>query len=78
MRIVVGELNETRRLCVDAAFKKLDKTGDGVVTVDDLRDVYRPERHPDVLAKRKTEGEVLSEFLDTFEQHYAIAVPKSL
>jgi Ca2+-binding EF-hand superfamily protein len=74
MKIVVGELNETRRQCVDAAFGKLDRTGDGVVTLEDLRDLYKPDRHPDVLAKRRTEGEVLSEFLDTLEQHYGITV----
>ena len=74
MRIVVGEMNENRKNIVDAAFKKLDKTGDGVITVDDIKDVYNVSRHPDVMSKQKTEGEILSEFLDTFEQHFAISV----
>lgn len=74
MRMVAGEMNETRKLIVEAAFKKLDKNGDGVVNIDDLKDVYHANRHPDVIAKRKSEGEILAEFLDTFEQHYAIIV----
>ncbi len=74
LRIVTGEMNETRKQLVEAAFKKLDKNGDGVITVDDLKDVYKASRHPDVVAKRRTEGEVLAEFLDTFEQHYSILV----
>ena len=74
LRIVTGEMNEARKQLVDAVFKKLDKNGDGVITVDDLKDVYKANRHPDVLAKRRTEGEILAEFLDTFEQHYSIVV----
>lgn len=74
MKIVAGEMNEARQQVIEAAFKKLDKTGDGIVTIEDLRDFYKAGRHPDVLAKRRTEGEILAEFLDTFEQHYSILV----
>ena len=76
VRIVSGEMNEARKQIVDAAFKKLDTNGDGVITIDDIKDLYKANRHPDVVAKRKTEGEVLSEFLDTFEQHYALLHPE--
>lgn len=74
LKILMGEMNEFRTQVVDAAFKKLDKNGDGVITMDDLKDVYTASRHPDVVAKHKTEGEILAEFLDTFEQHYSIVV----
>eukprot|EP00831_Metopus_contortus_P031546 TRINITY_DN2570_c0_g1_i1.p1 TRINITY_DN2570_c0_g1~~TRINITY_DN2570_c0_g1_i1.p1 ORF type:complete len:393 (+),score=80.92 TRINITY_DN2570_c0_g1_i1:77-1255(+) len=77
LRIVIGEMNEARTAVVDTVFAKLDKTGDGVITVDDIKGIYSADRHPDVLSKRKTEGEVLSEFLDTFEQHYGILHPDS-
>lgn len=30
-------MSESRKRIVDLAFKKLDKTGDGVVTQDDLK-----------------------------------------
>jgi len=56
------------------AFKVLDKDGSGIVTVDDIKGTYSAGKHPDVLAKKKTEEDVLTEFLDTFELHYALLV----
>jgi hypothetical protein len=74
LRMVCGEMNEFRRQIVDQAFNKLDRNKDGVVTIDDLKDWYNASRHPDVITKRKTESEILDEFLDTFEQHHSILV----
>lgn len=74
LKMICGEMNDFRKQIVDEAFKKLDRTGDGVVTIDDLKDWYSASRHPDVITKRKTESEILAEFLDTFEQHYSILV----
>ena len=34
-------MSEARRRVIEEAFHKLDKTGDGVVTVDDLRGVFQ-------------------------------------
>ena len=44
-----GGLNETRRAIVHAAFNKLDKDGSGVITVDDIIDVYNAKLHPKVM-----------------------------
>jgi calcyphosin len=54
------------------AFKKLDRDGSGVVDIRDIQGVYNAKQHPDVKAGRKTEDEVLAEFLDTFEVHYSM------
>ncbi len=56
------------------AFAKLDRDKDGVVTLDDIKGVYSGAKHPDVLSGRRSEEDVLTEFLDTFEQHYAYIV----
>ena len=37
-------------------FRKLDKTGDGVVTVDDLKGVYNPIHHKKYKSGEYTEG----------------------
>ena len=37
---------------------------------DDIKDVYNTRSHPAVLSGKKTEDEVLAEFLDTFEYHF--------
>ncbi|MEY3238541.1 MAG: hypothetical protein RI883_2642 [Bacteroidota bacterium] len=59
------------------AFKKLDRDNSGVVEINDLKGVYNAKQHPDVKSGRKTEDEILAEFLDTFEIHYSILDKKS-
>lgn len=76
MRSVIGEMNPIRRDFVKKAFARLDKDGSGVVDIRDIQGVYSAKTHPDVKAGRKTEEEVLSEFLDTFELHYSLKHPQ--
>lgn len=77
LRGVVGEMNAARKALVRRAFDKLDRNGNGVVELDDIRGVYNAKNHPDVKLGKKTEDEVLAEFLDTFEAHYALSHPES-
>ena len=49
------------------AFKKLDKSGDGVITVDDLKGVYNCKKNPKFMSGEKTEEEIFKEFLKNFE-----------
>lgn len=71
---VVGEMNDNRKALVKKAFNKLDKNRNGNIEVDDLKGVYSAKNHPDVKAGKKTEDEVLAEFLDNFEYHFSILV----
>ena len=48
LRGVRGPMSARRTAVVSRAFEKLDRTGDGVVTIDDLRGVYDPSFHPEV------------------------------
>ena len=52
----------------------MDKDRSGVLNMEDIKDVYNAKKHPDVIKGKKTEAEVLGEFLDTFEAHYALMV----
>ena len=63
-------MNNSRRKLVDQAFSKIDKDGNGVLDINDIRGVYSARFHPDVKQGKKTEDEVLLEFLETFEQHH--------
>ena len=54
-------------LQVHRAYAKLDKTGDGVVRLDDIRYFYNARKHPKVESGEKTQDVVLKEFLDTFD-----------
>lgn len=62
-----GRMNERRQNVVAQAFQKLDRTGDGVVRVDDLRGVYDVSHHPAIKSGSKTPEQVLAAFLSQWE-----------
>ena len=67
IRVIVGPLNNTRaQLCVKA-FKQIDYNGDGVLDLNDIKRSYNATMHPDVKSGKRSEDEVLTEFLETFE-----------
>jgi len=60
-------LSDRRKRLVLLAFRRIDKDGNGVVEPAELVGTYNASRHPEVLAGRMTEEQVLSEFLETFD-----------
>ena len=70
LRGVVGEMNDFRMNLTKKAFKIMDTDGSGKIDINDLRGRYNAKFHPEVKAGKKTEDEVLAEFLDTFEYHF--------
>ena len=72
IRVVVGPMNQFRTNLCRKAFGKIDFNGDGVLDVNDIKGKYDASRHPDVRAGKKTEEEVLKEFLETFEMHHNV------
>lgn len=75
MRSVVGEMNQFRKGLVKRAFDKLDDNKNGVIELDDIKKVYNAKLHPEVRAGKKSEDEVLGEFIDTFELHHSLKHP---
>lgn len=72
IRAVRGPMNMARQKIVAQAFKKLDKDGNGWIDLDDIRGVYKADKHPDVLSGKKTEDNILQEFLETFETAHSM------
>ena len=70
LRGVRGEMNEFRKGFCKKAFQIMDTDKSNVLDIDDIRQRYNAKMHPDVKAGKKTEDEILYEFLDTFEQHH--------
>ncbi|XP_038048553.1 calcyphosin-like protein [Patiria miniata] len=60
-------LNATRKDIIKQAFAKFDKTGDEIVTVADLKGIYNVRCHPDFTSGAKTEEQLMTEFLNSFE-----------
>lgn len=75
MRCVIGEMTPMRKALVKKAFNKLDANGNQIIEIDDIKKFYNAKQHPDVKSGKKTEEEVLSEFLDTFELHHSLKNP---
>jgi calcyphosin len=60
-------MNSFRKNIVMAAFKKIDRDGSGILDLNDIKGVYNARSHPEVKSGKKTEDEILGEFIETFE-----------
>lgn len=60
-------MSEARKRLVMDVFIRLDKTGDGVITVDDILDSYNVRSHPKYQNGEMSKKEILTQFLTNFE-----------
>jgi Ca2+-binding EF-hand superfamily protein len=72
LRAIRGEMNQFRKALVNKAFDKLDADGSGILDISDVKRFYNATNHPDVRLGKKTEEDILEEFLETFETHHAL------
>jgi Ca2+-binding EF-hand superfamily protein len=60
-------MSKARKDIIIKAFHKLDRSGDGVVTIEDLKGVYNASKHPKYMNGEWTEEQVFRSFLDSFD-----------
>lgn len=65
LEAIRGPINHKRMDCVEAAFDTIAPQGQ--VHMQQLKDLYHAERHPDVMSGKRSTDQVLVEFLETFE-----------
>lgn len=63
-------MSDARKQVIGQAFQKLDKTRDGVVTIEDLQGVYNSKHHPKYKSGEWKEEQVFRSFLDSFDSPY--------
>jgi Ca2+-binding EF-hand superfamily protein len=62
-----GVMNDRRRNLVALAFHVLDSDRSGVIDLADMRLAYNAKSHPDVVMGRRTEDDILAEFMQNFQ-----------
>mmetsp|Transcript_4686 Transcript_4686/g.5607 ORF Transcript_4686/g.5607 Transcript_4686/m.5607 type:complete len:510 (-) Transcript_4686:408-1937(-) len=62
-----GPMNKRREQMVLLAFDVMDKDKSGIIDEEDIASVYNAKKHPDVIEGKKTEKEILDQFLEGFE-----------
>ncbi|XP_046337026.1 calcyphosin-like protein [Haliotis rufescens] len=67
LKALRGPMSESRMDLVKKAFKKLDETGDGIVTDQDLVKKYDIKHHPKYKSGEWTATQCRRSFLDTFD-----------
>ena len=72
LRALRGPMNAFRKKLVAQAYNKLDRDRSGYIDINDIKGVYSAKTHPDVLNGKKTEEQILLEFLETFETHHSL------
>ncbi len=67
MFVVQPPMSDARLALIDKAFKIMDKSGDGIITVEDLMNVYDVSKHKKFVSGEWTKKQVLQEFLNSFQ-----------
>ncbi|XP_023224202.1 calcyphosin-like protein [Centruroides vittatus] len=60
-------MSDTRIDMINQAFDKMDASGEGLITISDLKNVYDPSYHPKFQSGDMSEDEVFQEFLNSFD-----------
>lgn len=63
------QMSDTRVDLINTAFDKMDKTGDGAITIEDLKGVYNCKKHKKFISGEWSEDQVFLHFLKTFESN---------
>ena len=58
LRALANEMNAKRLALVKMAYQKLDSSGDGVVTTQDIKNVYDVSQNPEVISGKITPEQV--------------------
>ena len=70
LRGIRGDLSDRRKALVRMAFNKLDKTGDGLVTLADLEGTYNVEFHPKFKSGEMSKKDILQDFMKQWDLHH--------
>jgi len=67
LRALANEMNAKRIALVKLAYQKLDNTGDGRVTTEDIKNVYDVSQNPEVISGKITPDQAFAKFMKQWE-----------
>ena len=67
LQALIGQLSPFRINLVKQVFASIDVNGTGYISSNDIKSLFNAARHPEVVSNKRTEDEVLGEWLDNFE-----------
>ena len=69
IQTIIGEVNPKRKLLIQKIFENFKKDSNGKVSISEIKLLFNPRRHPDVINGIKREGEIFGDFLDNIESY---------
>jgi Ca2+-binding EF-hand superfamily protein len=67
MQTIAGPINPHRQTIIEKVFEYFNKDKNGKVSINEIKVLFNPRGHPDVINGKRSEGEILGEFLDNIE-----------
>ena len=74
---ILGDLSKFRKDILKQVFDKIDKDETGTITVGQIREAYNPKEHPLVRQGKRSEDEILGDFIDSLEYHFSLLNEKN-
>lgn len=74
VQTIVGEMNAERADKVEQIFTKLDQDNDGFITTQEILSKFDASKNAEVIAKKKTEKQILAQFMDAVDTFFSLIV----
>jgi Ca2+-binding EF-hand superfamily protein len=70
-----GTMTSERRALVEKVYAEIEESSAAKeVTLNELRNRFNPDNHPDIENRTKSVDQVTSEFMDSLESHHVLYV----
>jgi Ca2+-binding EF-hand superfamily protein len=67
LQTLIEQLPPFRFNLINEVFQSLDSFSQGYISTNNIKTLFNAKRHPEVISNKRSEGEVLGEWLDNFE-----------
>ena len=56
IQLITGNISPQRKLIIKNIFEKFNKDKNGKVSINEIKLLFNPRRHPDIISGKKREG----------------------